>query len=88
MVVDLVIQLGLDGIEEVLIDNGRLLPFKDFALESDFADIEAVAKQMCERPSRERYTADGLAGLKRADLGDNARRRRSAISRLRLPSLR
>ena len=48
MVVDLVIQLGLDGIEEVLIDNGRLLPFKDFALESDFADIEAIAKQMRE----------------------------------------
>ena len=41
MVVDLVIQLGLDGLEEVLIDNGRLLTFEDFALESDLADIEA-----------------------------------------------
>jgi len=48
MVVDLVIQLGLDGLEEVLIDNGRLLTFEDFALESDLADIEAIAKQMRE----------------------------------------
>src|SRR6516162_1558876 len=46
MVVDLLVQLGLDGLEEVLIDNGRLLPVEDFALESDVADIEAIAKQM------------------------------------------
>src|SRR6516162_11572130 len=72
MVVDLVIQLGLDGLEEVLIDNGRLLTFEDFALEDDFADVEAIAKQMGERAPRERYAADGLAGLERADLGDDA----------------
>src|SRR6516164_1128835 len=52
MVVDLVIQLGLDGIEEVLIDNARLLTLEHFALEGDLTDIEAIAKQMCERPSR------------------------------------
>jgi len=34
MVVELVIQLSLDGIEEVLIENGRLLTFEDFALTS------------------------------------------------------
>src|SRR6516164_10844646 len=72
MVVDLVIQLGLDGLEQVLIDNGRLLTSKDFALEGDFADIEAIAKQMRERATCERYAADGLAGLKHAGLGDNA----------------
>src|SRR6516164_3468557 len=72
MVVDLVIQLGLDGLKELLIKNGRLLTFEDFALEDDFADIEAIAKQMRERAPRERYAADGLAGLKRADLGDDA----------------
>ena len=72
MVVDLLVQLGLDGFEKVLIDNGRLLTFEDFALERDFADIEAIAKQMRERSSRERYAADGLTGLKRADLGDDA----------------
>ena len=44
MVVDLLVQLGLDGFEKVLIDNGRLLTFEDFALEGDFANIEAIAK--------------------------------------------
>jgi hypothetical protein len=43
MVVNLVIQLGLDGLKQGLIDNGRLLTFEDFALEGDFADIEAIA---------------------------------------------
>jgi hypothetical protein len=46
MVVDLLVQLGLDGLKQVLIDNGRLLTFEDFALERDLADIEAIAKQM------------------------------------------
>src|SRR6516165_265781 len=72
MVVDLVIQLGLNGRKEVLIENGRLLTFEDFALEGDFADIEAIAKQMRERAPRERYAADGVASLKRTDLGDDA----------------
>src|SRR6516165_2268804 len=72
MVVDLVIQLGLDRIKQVVIENGRLLTFKDFAFEDDVADIEAIAKQMRERASRERYAADGLSGLERADFGDNA----------------
>jgi hypothetical protein len=43
MVVDLVIQLGLDGLKQGLIENGRLLTFEDFALEGDFADVEAIA---------------------------------------------
>src|SRR6516164_8475907 len=72
VVVDLLVQLGLDGLKQVLVENGRLLTFEDFALESDFADIEAIAKQMRERATRERYAADGLAGLERADLGDDA----------------
>ena len=72
MVVDLLIQLGLDGLKQVLIKNGRLLAFEDFAFESDFADIEAIAKQMGERPPGERYAADGLAGLERTNLGDDA----------------
>jgi hypothetical protein len=41
VVVDLLIELGLDGIKKVLIENGRLLTFEDFALEDDFTDIEA-----------------------------------------------
>jgi hypothetical protein len=49
MVVDLHVQLGLDGFKQILIENGWLFTLEDFALESDFADIEAIAKQMCER---------------------------------------
>ena len=49
MVVDLLVQLGLDGLKQVLIDNGRLLTFEDFALEGDFDDIEAIARQMRQR---------------------------------------
>jgi hypothetical protein len=48
MVVDLSIEFGLDGFKQILIENGRLLAFENFALESDFADIEAIAKQMRE----------------------------------------
>src|SRR6516165_11840954 len=72
MVVDLLIKLGLDGLKQILIENGGLLAFEDFAFESDFADIEAIAKQMGERPPGERYAADGLAGLERTNLGDDA----------------
>src|SRR6516162_9382362 len=72
MVVDLFIQLSLDRLKHVLVENGRLLPFKDFAFESDFTDIEAITKQMCERASGKRNAADGLAGIEDADLGDDA----------------
>src|SRR6516164_7623511 len=72
MVVDLLIQFGLNGFKQGLNKNDRLITFEDFAFESDFADIEAIAKQMRERPPRDRYAADGLAGLERADLVDNA----------------
>ena len=48
MVVDLLVQLGLDSLEGVLVETGRLLTFEDFALENDFADIEAIAQQMGE----------------------------------------
>ena len=48
MVIDLFIQLGLDGVKQVLIENDRLLPFEDFALESDLADIESD----CEADAR------------------------------------
>ena len=48
MVVDLLIQFGLNGFKQGLNKNDRLLTFEDFAFESDFADIEAIAKQMRE----------------------------------------
>ena len=72
MIVHLFGQLGLDGIEQVPIDNGGLLAGQDLTLEDHLPNVEAVAKQMGERPARERNAADGLACLQRADLGDDA----------------
>jgi hypothetical protein len=54
MVVDLHVQLGLDRFEEIMFENGRLFTLKDVALKGNFADIEAVTKQMRERASRKR----------------------------------
>ena len=50
MVVDLLVQLGLDGFEKVLIDNGRLLTFEDFALEGDLTDIASRELKSCSSP--------------------------------------
>jgi hypothetical protein len=50
MVIDLLVQLGLDGLEEVLIDNGRLLTFEDFALEGDLTDIASRELKSCSSP--------------------------------------
>ena len=43
MVGDLLVQPGLNGIEQGPIQNGGLLAFEDLAFENDFADIEAIA---------------------------------------------
>src|SRR5437016_12370308 len=70
--VHLFAQLGLDGLEQVAIDNGRLLALEDLTLKRHVSDIEAIAKQMGERSTRERNSADGLPGLERPHLGDDA----------------
>src|SRR5258708_38441692 len=65
-------QLGLDGLEQVPIDNGRLLALEDLTLKRHVADIEAIVEQMGEWSARERDAAYGLAGLERPHLGDDA----------------
>ena len=72
VVVHLFGQLGLDGLEQVSIDDGGLLASQDLALEDHLADVEAVAEQMGERTACEGNAADGLACLQRPDLGDDA----------------
>ena len=47
-------------------------PLQDLALEGHLANVEAVAQQVGERSARERNAADGLPGLQRPDLGDDA----------------
>ena len=72
VIVHLFGQLGLDGIEQVPIDDGGLLAGQDLTLEGHLSNVEAVAKQMGERSARERNAADGLPGLERPNLGDDA----------------
>ena len=43
-----------------------LLAGQDLALEGHLSNVEAIAKQVGERPARERNAADGLSGLQRA----------------------
>jgi hypothetical protein len=73
MVGDLLIQPRLDGIEQSPIQNDGLLAFENFAFESDFADIEAIAQELRERTARKRYAADALTCLEFTELGNNKR---------------
>ena len=61
MIVHLLGQLGLDGIEELPINNGRLLTGQDLTLECDLANVEPIAEQVGERSARERDAADGFS---------------------------
>ena len=54
MIVHLLGQLDLDGIEELPINNGRLLARQDLTLECHLANVEPVAEQVGERSARER----------------------------------
>jgi hypothetical protein len=63
MVAHLLAQLGLDSFEQVSIHNGWLLAGQGLALEGHLSDIKSVAKQVVERTTCERDTADGLACL-------------------------
>ena len=72
VIVALLVQLGLDGVEQVPINNGGLFAGQDLALEGHLPDVEAVAQQVGERAARERDAADCLAGLEGAGLGDDA----------------
>ena len=53
MIVHLFGELGLHGLEQAPVDNGRLLPCQNLALEFDLADVEAVAEQVGKRTARE-----------------------------------
>src|SRR6478672_9551726 len=72
MICRLLAQLGLDGVEQVPIENAGLFAIEDLTLEWHLTDIEAIAQEVGERPAAERNAADGLSGLQRANLGDDA----------------
>src|SRR5216684_1287425 len=66
----LVIELGLDRIEEITVEDGGLLPGEDLAFKDDLPNVEPVAQKMGERAAGERNPSNGLAGLERSYLGD------------------
>ncbi len=68
----LLVQLGLDGVEQVPIDDGRLLARKRLSLEEHFSDVKPIAKQMGERAAGEGDAADGFTRLQGPRLGDDA----------------
>ena len=89
MVGHLFVQLRLHGLEQAAVDDGGLLAFQDLALEDDVADVEAVAQQIGEWAAGEGNAADRAAmPSERLSLVTMLRLRRSAITWLRLPSLR
>jgi hypothetical protein len=61
MIVHLLGQLNLDGIEELPIHNGRLLARQDLTLECHLSNVEPVAEQVGERSARERDATDGFS---------------------------
>ena len=72
MIVHLLGQLGLDGIEELPINNGRLLARQDLTLECHLSNVEPVAEQVGEGSARERDATCGFSCFQGADLGDDA----------------
>jgi len=72
VIIQLFAQLGLDGVKQVPVDDGRLLPGQNLALEHHLPDVESVAEQVGKRTAREWNTPDGRARLEDANLGHDA----------------
>src|SRR6266540_4935244 len=72
VVAPLLVELDLNGLEQLAIENGRLLALEDFTFVFDFSNIEAVAQKISEGPSREWDASDSPAGGQRAGLGLDA----------------
>src|SRR5690242_18814537 len=72
MTVHLFGQLSLNGVKQVAVDDSRLLPGQNFALEYHLANVETIAEQVGKRPACERNPADGRSGLQGAHLGHDA----------------
>src|SRR5258708_38405028 len=67
----LLVQFGLDGIEQRTIDNGRLLAFQNVAFEEHLDNVKSVAEQVNEWSSGEWNASDGLSRFQCADFGDD-----------------
>src|ERR1700716_606656 len=67
----LAIEPGLDGVEEITVEDGWLLPSEDLALKEDLPNVEPIAQKMGERAAGERDPSDGLPGLESSQLCDD-----------------
>src|SRR5262249_42024302 len=72
VIVRLFAQLGLDGVKQVPVDDGRLLPGQNLTLEYHLPDVEPVAEQVGKRTAREWNTPDGCSRLEGTNLGHDA----------------
>ena len=88
MIAHLFGQLGLHCLEQVAVDHGRLLPGQNLALEHHLPNVEPVAQQVGQRPAREWMPPTVAPDLRVRTLVTMPCLRRSAMSRLRLPSRR
>ena len=59
VIVDLGVELGLNRVEQLPLEDGRLLARQHLALERHLADVEPVAQQVGQRTAREGNAANG-----------------------------
>src|ERR1700734_2461407 len=71
MIVCLLRQLGLNGLKQLVVDDGFLFPLQDLALEGNLADIEAIAQQVGERTAGKGNAADLFSRSKIPNLCDD-----------------
>jgi hypothetical protein len=81
VIVQLLVQFGLDGIEQLAVNDGGLLACQSLAPEDHLSDVKPVAKQISKRAAREGNAADRLACLQGRTLVTMLRFCRFAMSR-------
>src|SRR5262249_55067159 len=72
MIVRLLAQLGLNGVKQVQVHYGRLLPGQNLSLEDHLPNVEPVAEQMGKGAGREWNPPDGRSRLEGTNLGHDA----------------
>src|SRR5579863_9039236 len=65
------IEPGLDSVEQIPIQNRRLLAFEDLTFEDHLSDVEAITKQMGERPACEWNAANRFPALQGSNPSDD-----------------
>src|SRR4051794_14949851 len=61
VIAHLLVQLGLRGVEQLAVENGRLLARENLAFEDDFSHVKPIAQKMRQRSAREWDAANSCA---------------------------